>query len=113
MAKTKVKPDRYKRVPVQNEWLSDEEIPTNPIQRYDWVGIGDKAITKPGQWLLVDKDGTAATASNITQRRIAALNGERFVEYTFRGRLVGYHVTETGTRRGEIWIKAEHVGLRP
>lgn len=113
MTKTKPKPSGYRRLPVSNEWLEDGDMPASPNQRYDWVGIGDKAITRPGVWLLVDKDGPHSTASNITSRRIKALNQERFAEYVFRGRCAGLYRAEDGARRAEIWIKAEHVGLRP
>lgn len=118
MTKTKTKtkdeaPDRFRRIPVTNEWLEDGDLPAAPNQRYDWTGIGDKAITKPGTWLLVDEDGAKSTATNITGRRIAALNTERFADYTFRGRCVGMHRAQDGSLRAQIWIKAEHVGLRP
>lgn len=115
--KTKAKtPGGYKRVPVLDVTATDEElIGENRPQRYDWVGIGDKAVAlakkDPEKWLLVDEDGATTTASRITARQVSALNNERFLGWIFRGRCTSVkYLDENGQKlsrkRAKIWIQA-------
>lgn len=99
-------------VPVTNVWARDEELSVSPIRRYDWSALAELAMTKPGEWLLVDEDGSPSTASNInnglilTIKRIAERSG-----YTFRGRAtdtynVGRSAQAGVPRKAKVWIMA-------
>jgi len=99
----------YARIPVTDVWKTDDEIEKRPVQKYDWIGVGDKAIQRPGDWLLVHDDAPTSVGSNITAQRIATLTGPRFVGWKFRGRMTEL-VNRPGTRehmRGKVWIRAD------
>lgn len=99
----------YTKVPVTDVWKTDDEIEKVPMQKYDWVGVGDKAITRPGDWLLVAENAPSSVASNITAQRIATLIGPRFVGWKFRGRITQM-ANAPGTvehKRGKVWIRAD------
>lgn len=99
----------YTRVPVTNVWKTEDEIEKRPIQKYDWIGIGDTALQRPGDWLLIAEDAPTSLSSNITAQRVATLNGPRFVGWKFRGRITEM-VNAPGTvghNRGKVWIRAD------
>lgn len=113
--RTKKKPS-YERVPVEDVVMSDAEVQRSPIQRYDWIAIGDKAIalaeTGSDDWQLVTRDGATSTASNITNQQVATLQSDRFLGWKFRARCTDVVKNEHKTRkRGTIWIKATRVGV--
>ena len=102
----------YTRVKVTDVWVSDDDIGKVPLQKYDWIGIGDKAVegakTRPDDWLLVSEDAPSSVSSNITAQRIATLTGPRFVGWKFRGKITDMRedpITRKLTR-GRVWIKA-------
>ena len=108
---------KYKRVPVFDIIEHDANISQSSPRRYDWIGVGDKAVElakkKNGKdrWLLVDEDGATSIASNITSERIVPLTGERFLGWKFRGRSSDItYKDDDGNRltskRGRIWIQA-------
>lgn len=110
--KTKTsKPLAYRRVPITDVVLDDEEMPRNPTQRYDWTALGDRAVAlakrDPNKWQLVDEEGATSTASNITQGVYAALLSKRFSGWKFRGRCSEIVAIDEGGRRAKVWIKAE------
>jgi hypothetical protein len=101
----------YTRVPVSDVWVSDDDIGKHPTQKYDWIGIGDKAVegakTHPDDWLLVAEHAPSSVSSNITAGRIATLCSERFVGWKFRGRITDMVMNDKGKHtHGRVWIKA-------
>lgn len=105
----------YTRVPVSDVWATDAEVEGKAHnQIYDWVGIADKAITKPDTWLLVAEGVPSSVASNITQLRIKALLTDRYLGWSFRGRVTDMTMNpDTGRyNRGKVWIKATRTGVR-
>jgi hypothetical protein len=117
--KTKDKPTRkplaYRRVPVTDIVLDDDDMPRNPTQRYDWIALGDRAVAlakrDPSKWQLVDDNGPTSTASNITQGVYAPLQSKRFSGWKFRGRCSEIVADDENGRRAKIWIKAEPMEL--
>lgn len=105
----------YKRVPTEDVWATDAEFEgRQPNQKYDWVDLGDKAIERPGEWLLVDANGKSAISSNITAERIKTLTGPRYVGWRFRGRIDQMtQDPETGKWTGRVWISAKRVPVTP
>jgi hypothetical protein len=99
----------YQRVPITDVVMDDANMPTGPLTRYDWVGLGDAAVAlakrDPNKWQLVDEAGATSTASNITEGRIVALTSKRFVGWKFRGKVSQVREID-GKRRATIWIKA-------
>lgn len=122
-AKTKAPSGGYKRVPVLDVTATTEELTNaNKPQRYDWIGIGDKAIEvakrNPDEWLLIDKDGATTTASRVTARQVGPLNSERFLGWIFRGRCtdVVYRDEDGNTlsrKRAKLWVQAVRVEVEP
>lgn len=99
----------YHRVPVTDITMDDADMPVNPLQRFDWTGLGDKAValakTDPTKWQLVGQDVPTSTASNITAGKIVALNSDRFTGWRFRGRCSEVKRDAKG-KRAIVWIRA-------
>ena len=102
----------YVRVPVTDVWVSDDDIAKVPTQKYDWIGIGDKAVegskTHPDEWLLISEHAPSSMSSNINAGRIATLCSTRFVGWKFRARITDMKVNPENGRHthGRAWIKA-------
>lgn len=119
--KTKAPSAGYKRVPVLDVTATtDELVNANKPQRYDWVGIGDKAVAlakkDPDRWLLIDEDGATTTASRVTARQVGPLNNERFIGWAFRGRCTDVkYRDEDGNllsrKRAKLWVQAVRIGV--
>lgn len=103
----------YTRVPVTDVWLSDDDITKVPTQKYDWIGIGDKAVegakTRPDEWLLVSEAAPSSVASNITAERVRTLTGPRFVGWKFRGKITDMVMDPVTGKwaHGRVWIRAQ------
>lgn len=92
--------------PLHDVWADEEEL--KRFSRYDWQTIGERAITRPGMWLLVDESGSPSTASNVNSRLIATLNklGD-YHGFVFRGRSSDMRLDpDLGAKRGKVWIRA-------
>lgn len=84
--------------PIENE-LS---LPSGDASRYDWPALAEKAMTHPGKWLRVDKDGVPATATRVNNGEIAALR--TITGWRFRARSTD--VTKGPNRRSVLWLQA-------
>lgn len=99
-------------VPVGDVWADDSELTVSPLRRYDWVTLAEKAMGKPGKWLLVDENGSPSTVSNINNGLIAGLKRiaeQRSMIFTSRASETRNVSDPSKPRRAKVWLMATPV----